>query len=41
VAGCPPHPITFIDGVLRLLGRIEGDSLRLAGTGVVEPASPG
>ena len=37
VAGCPPHPITFIDGVLRLLGRVEGDSLRLAGTGIVEP----
>jgi Ni,Fe-hydrogenase III small subunit len=32
VAGCPPHPITFIDGVLRLLGRVEGDALRLAGT---------
>jgi Ni,Fe-hydrogenase III small subunit len=41
VAGCPPHPITFIDGVLRLLGRIEGDSLRLGGTGIVEPGSPG
>ena len=27
--------------MLRLLGRIEGDSLRLAGTGIVEPASPG
>jgi Ni,Fe-hydrogenase III small subunit len=23
VAGCPPHPITFADGVLRLLGRLE------------------
>ena len=22
IAGCPPHPITFIDGVLRLLGRV-------------------
>ncbi len=22
VPGCPPHPITFLDGVLRLLGRI-------------------
>ena len=37
VAGCPPHPITFIDGVLRLLGRVEKDELRLAGTGVVLP----
>ncbi len=36
VAGCPPHPITFIDGVLRLLGRVDGDALRLAGTGIVE-----
>jgi Ni,Fe-hydrogenase III small subunit len=23
VAGCPPHPITFADGVLRLLGRLD------------------
>jgi NADH:ubiquinone oxidoreductase subunit B-like Fe-S oxidoreductase len=23
VAGCPPHPLTMLDGVLRLLGRIE------------------
>ena len=37
VAGCPPHPITFLDGVLRLLGRVEGDGLRLSGTGIVEP----
>jgi NADH:ubiquinone oxidoreductase subunit B-like Fe-S oxidoreductase len=20
--GCPPHPIVFLDGVLRLLGRL-------------------
>jgi NADH:ubiquinone oxidoreductase subunit B-like Fe-S oxidoreductase len=26
VAGCPPHPITFADGVLRLLGRLEAGS---------------
>jgi len=32
VAGCPPHPITFIDGVLRLLGRVESGELKLAGT---------
>jgi Ni,Fe-hydrogenase III small subunit len=37
IPGCPPHPITFLDGVLRLLGRLEGDELRLAGTGVVLP----
>jgi Ni,Fe-hydrogenase III small subunit len=36
VAGCPPHPITFIDGVLRLLGRVESGELKLAGTGIVE-----
>ena len=41
VPGCPPHPITFMDGVLRLLGRVAGDELRLAGTGIVGPASPG
>jgi NADH:ubiquinone oxidoreductase subunit B-like Fe-S oxidoreductase len=23
VPGCPPHPITILDGLLRLLGRIE------------------
>ena len=23
VAGCPPHPVTLLDGLLRLLGRIE------------------
>ncbi len=23
VAGCPPHPLTVLDGMLRLLGRIE------------------
>ena len=35
VPGCPPHPLTVIDGLLRLLGRLEGDQLRLASTGVV------
>jgi Ni,Fe-hydrogenase III small subunit/NAD-dependent dihydropyrimidine dehydrogenase PreA subunit len=35
VPGCPPHPVTVLDGILRLLGRIEGDDLRLAGTGVL------
>ena len=24
VPGCPPHPITILDGLLRLLGKIEG-----------------
>ncbi len=29
VPGCPPHPITILDGLLRLLGRLDprGDSL--------------
>jgi Ni,Fe-hydrogenase III small subunit len=25
VPGCPPHPYTILDGLLRLLGRIQGD----------------
>jgi NADH:ubiquinone oxidoreductase subunit B-like Fe-S oxidoreductase len=23
VPGCPPHPLTLLDGLLRLLGRLE------------------
>ncbi len=26
IAGCPPHPITILDGLLRLTGRIEGSA---------------
>jgi Ni,Fe-hydrogenase III small subunit len=26
IPGCPPHPLTILDGVLRLLGRLDGDS---------------
>jgi Ni,Fe-hydrogenase III small subunit len=29
VAGCPPHPLTLLDGMLRLLGRIDAGRLRL------------
>jgi Ni,Fe-hydrogenase III small subunit len=24
VPGCPPHPLTILDGLLRLLGRVGG-----------------
>ncbi len=34
IPGCPPHPVTLLDGLLRLLGRVEGDRLRLEGTGI-------
>jgi Ni,Fe-hydrogenase III small subunit/formate hydrogenlyase subunit 6/NADH:ubiquinone oxidoreductase subunit I len=34
VPGCPPHPVTILDGLLRLLGRVEGDALSLASTGL-------
>jgi NADH:ubiquinone oxidoreductase subunit B-like Fe-S oxidoreductase len=30
VPGCPPHPITILDGLLRLLGRIEATGTRPA-----------
>ena len=39
IAGCPPHPITVLDGLLRLLGRLEGEGPGAAPTGVVEPGS--
>ncbi|MBI5067817.1 MAG: 4Fe-4S dicluster domain-containing protein [Deltaproteobacteria bacterium] len=40
IPGCPPHPVTILDGLLRLLGRVQGNDLRLTGTGIVaaEPA---
>jgi len=25
VPGCPPHPLTILDGLLRLLGRLPGE----------------
>src|SRR5512143_1382687 len=37
VSGCPPHPRTLLDGLLRLLGRLERGG-RAAGTGVPPPA---
>lgn len=29
VPGCPPHPLTILDGLLRLLGRLEQDGKRV------------
>ena len=28
VAGCPPHPVTILDGLLRLIGKIKADARR-------------
>ena len=25
IPGCPPHPLTILDGLLRLLGRVDGE----------------
>ncbi len=33
IPGCPPHPLTILDGVLRLLGRLESGEPPTAGTG--------
>lgn len=32
VPGCPPHPYTILDGLLRLMGRIESSALQPAAT---------
>ncbi|NNN05112.1 MAG: NADH-quinone oxidoreductase subunit NuoB [Elusimicrobia bacterium] len=29
IPGCPPHPLTILDGILRLLGRLEGGRERV------------
>lgn len=31
IPGCPPHPLTILDGLLRLLGRIEDDGRETKG----------
>ena len=28
IPGCPPHPLTILDGILRLLGRVDGGKPR-------------
>ncbi|MBL9193350.1 MAG: 4Fe-4S dicluster domain-containing protein [Opitutaceae bacterium] len=43
IPGCPPHPLTILDGLLRLLGRLEaGDAARPSNTSVqsVRPDGP-
>jgi Ni,Fe-hydrogenase III small subunit len=32
IPGCPPHPLTVLDGLLRLLGRVKDGARRPAGT---------
>jgi Ni,Fe-hydrogenase III small subunit/Pyruvate/2-oxoacid:ferredoxin oxidoreductase delta subunit len=40
VPGCPPHPLTILDGLLRLVGRLEraGSDIRSEPSDVVPPA---
>ena len=39
IPGCPPHPLTILDGLLRLLGRLEkGDSAAPPRVPAVGPA---
>lgn len=33
IPGCPPHPLTILDGLLRMLGRLEADPARIAALG--------
>jgi Ni,Fe-hydrogenase III small subunit/NAD-dependent dihydropyrimidine dehydrogenase PreA subunit len=41
VPGCPPHPLTILDGLLRLLGRISGGQATGATTRASASASKG
>ena len=38
VPGCPPHPLTILDGLLRLLGRLDQRTESLPGERVGQPA---
>ena len=40
VPGCPPHPLTILDGLLRLLGTIQADAAYTSGTRSGRPGSP-
>jgi NADH:ubiquinone oxidoreductase subunit B-like Fe-S oxidoreductase len=39
VPGCPPHPLTILDGLLRLLGRVAEDPAR-SSDGASAPRHP-
>ena len=36
VPGCPPHPLTILDGILRLLGRLDDGATAASGPGQAE-----
>ena len=33
IPGCPPHPLTILDGLLRMIGREQGAASREQGAG--------
>jgi Ni,Fe-hydrogenase III small subunit/ferredoxin len=41
IAGCPPHPLTILDGLLRLIGRLEGEEERKPAPAAAESAATG
>jgi Ni,Fe-hydrogenase III small subunit len=40
IPGCPPHPLTILDGLLRLLGRLESEGRAHPAPGASPPAPP-